>query len=95
MPIIQKDPRVAALSQIVDAYEHYEGFGDTGEFTLARREQNSIVFVLRHRHGNVERPEPLAFDSKLAEPMRRALPPRVVWNRHRPRLSGRNGHGRL
>ncbi len=66
-------PTTATLSQIVDAHEHYKGFGETGEFTLARRNGNFIVFVMRHRYGNVEHPEPVAFDSELAEPMRRAL----------------------
>ena len=63
----------ATLSQIIDAHAHYIGFGKTGEFTLARREGDSIVFVLRHRHGAVEHPAPVAFNSDLAEPMRRAL----------------------
>jgi signal transduction histidine kinase len=63
----------ATLSQVFDAHEHYEGFGETGEFTLGRREGNLIVFLLRHRHGTVEHPEPIPIDSQLAEPMRRAL----------------------
>lgn len=67
------DAAGATLSQIIDGHEHYEGFGETGEFTLARREGDSIVFVLRHRHDMVERPAPVPFDSDLAEPMRRAL----------------------
>ncbi len=61
------------IEQIVDAHENYEGFGETGEFTLARRDGNDIVFVLRHRHESIERPPPISFDSELAEPMRRAL----------------------
>jgi PAS domain S-box-containing protein len=61
------------LDQIVDAHQGYEGFGKTGEFTLALREGDLIVFVLRHRFGGVEQPEPVLFDSGLAEPMRRAL----------------------
>jgi PAS domain S-box-containing protein len=63
----------ATLKQVFDAHEQYEGFGETGEFTLARREGNLIVFLLSHRHGIVEHPEPIPIDSQLAEPMRRAL----------------------
>jgi len=63
----------AILKQITDAHEKYQGFGETGEFTLARREGNQIVFKLRHRHAEVQVPEPVPFDSELAEPMRRAL----------------------
>jgi PAS domain S-box-containing protein len=63
----------AALSQIIDAHEHYEGFGETGEFTLARREGNDIVFLLTQRHGEGKGPSPVPFDADLAEPMRRAL----------------------
>ena len=63
----------ATLQQIVDAHQQYKGFGDTGEFTLAKKEGNFIVFVLRHRFGGVEQPESVPFNSDLAEPMRRAL----------------------
>ena len=63
----------ATLSQIVDAHKHYRGFGETGEFTLARREGDSIVFLLSHRHYDLKYPKPVPFDSELAEPMRRAL----------------------
>ncbi len=63
----------ATLQQIVDAHLEYEGFGATGEFTLAKREGDFIVFVLRHRFEGVEHPRPVPFDSDLAEPMRRAL----------------------
>ncbi len=63
----------ATLQQIVDAHLEYEGFGETGEFTLARREGDFIVFVLRHRFEGVEHPRPVSFASDLAEPMRRAL----------------------
>ncbi len=66
-------PEAATLSQIVDAHEHYKGFGETGEFTLANRQGNDIVFLLRHRHHDLKYPKPILFDSELAEPMRRAL----------------------
>jgi PAS domain S-box-containing protein len=63
----------ATVSQIVDAHKHYKGFGRTGEFTLARRERERIVFLLSHRHYDLENPKPVPWDAELAEPMRRAL----------------------
>ena len=45
----------ATLSQIVDAHAHYKGFGKTGEFTLSRKEGDMIVFLLDHRHYDMER----------------------------------------
>ncbi len=63
----------ATLSQFIDAHEHYEGFGKTGEFTLARREGPNMVFLVSHRHGDRQHPKPVPFDSSLAEPMRRSL----------------------
>ncbi len=63
----------ATLSQLVRAHEQFRGFGQTGEFTLARREGDRIVFLLRHRHADLDNPRPIPLDSELAEPMRRAL----------------------
>ena len=65
--------KAATISQIVDAHKHYKGFGLTGEFTLARREGDQIVFLLSHRHQKLGHPQPVAWDSDLAEPMRQAL----------------------
>ena len=65
--------RQATISKIVDAHSQYEGVGETGEFTLARLAADSIVFLLSHRHYDLEHPRPVPFDSRLAEPMRRAL----------------------
>jgi PAS domain S-box-containing protein len=61
------------LEQITDAHERFQGFGRTGEFTLARREGDRIVFLLSHRHGGLETPGEVPFSSEVAEPMRRAL----------------------
>ena len=66
-------PKAATLSQIIDAHEHYAGFGKTGEFTLSKKEGDNIIFLLSHRHFDLKRPRPIPFDSELAEPMRRAL----------------------
>jgi PAS domain S-box-containing protein len=67
------DPADATLIEIIDAHKHYVGFGKTGEFTLARRDGDNIVFLLRHRHSSFKKPKQMRFDSNLAEPMRLAL----------------------
>ena len=63
----------ATLSQIRDAHENYYGFGETGEFTLARHEDDMIVFLLSHRHYDLDVPKPVPMNSAWAEPMRQAL----------------------
>ena len=63
----------ATLSQIRAAHERYAGFGETGEFTLARLDGDQMVFLLEHRHLDLDVPAPIPFDSDVAEPMRRAL----------------------
>jgi PAS domain S-box-containing protein len=63
----------ATLSQVRSAHEQFKGFGETGEFTLAKLEGDQIVFLLRHRHYDMDNPEPVPFSGELAEPMRRAL----------------------
>lgn len=63
----------ATLSQVIDWHKQYKGFGKTGEFTLATRSGDQIVFLLSHRHFDLDDPKPVPFDSEGAEPMRRAL----------------------
>lgn len=65
--------RQATLDQIKEAHSNYRGFGETGEFTLAIRENNHIIFLLSHRHQVLNEPMPVPWDSDLAEPMRLAL----------------------
>lgn len=66
-------PAEATLRQVIDAHKHYKGFGETGEFCLARRDGDNIMFLLSHRHGGLDQPKPVAFTSDLADPMRAAL----------------------
>ena len=63
----------ATLSQIRAAHERYAGFGETGEFTLARLDGDQMVFLFEHRYLDLDVPAPIPFDSDVAEPMRRAL----------------------
>ena len=53
----------ATLSQIAGAHENYEAFGETGEFTLASRQGDQIVFLLARRHSRTKDPEPWWFPS--------------------------------
>ena len=63
----------ATLSQVIDAHKNYKGFGETGEFTLAKRQGDDIVFILDQRHSDLQNLKTIPFNSKLAEPMRLAL----------------------
>jgi PAS domain S-box-containing protein len=60
----------ATLTQIRNAHDKFEGFGETGEFTLAKLEDDQIVFLLRHRHSTTPA---IPLNSTFAEPMRIAL----------------------
>ncbi|MDH3890112.1 MAG: PAS domain S-box protein [candidate division Zixibacteria bacterium] len=64
----------ATLSQLEDAHGRFRGIGETGELMLARLQGDQIVFLLRHRHDDLEEPRlPVPFSSPNAEPMRRAV----------------------
>lgn len=65
-------PEAATLQQIEDAQREYTGFGRTGGLVFGRRAGDQIIFLHSHRAG-IQRPQPVPFDSQLAEPMRRAL----------------------
>lgn len=66
-------PFEATLSQIREAHEQFAGFGNSGEFTLAQLKEDKMVFLLRHRHFDLDDPDPVPFASEIAEPMRLAL----------------------
>jgi len=70
---LKVDAFESTLSQIREAHEKFKGFGKSGEFTLAKLEDNQIVFLLSHRHHDLMEPRPVAFDGVEAEPMRLAL----------------------
>ncbi len=63
----------ATIGQMRDAQASFVGFGETGEFDLARREGDQMVFLLSHRRIVLESSDTISFSSELAEPMRRAL----------------------
>jgi len=65
--------RSATLSQLKHAHGVYQGFGKTGEFTLAERRGDAIDYLLPLRHTTADVSQRIPIDSGLAEPMRRAL----------------------
>ena len=65
--------RASTLEKVAAAHSEFEGFGASGEFVLARREGDQIVFVLSRQHLQAETPAPIPLAGKWAEPMKRAL----------------------
>ncbi len=62
------------LEGLMNAHKQFVGFGETGEYTLAKLNEGKIHFLLRHRHTEVDTMEDVSVEhSQLAEPMRRAL----------------------
>jgi PAS domain S-box-containing protein len=65
--------RAATLDQVAAAHREFEGFGVSGEFALAQRDNEQIVFVLSRRHMQAQTPQSIPFNGEWAEPMRQAL----------------------
>lgn len=69
----------ATLQQIKEAHKLFKGFGNTGEFTLAKREKDRMVYLFSRRISDIEAPSgnnwPLSvpLQGSLAEPMQQAL----------------------
>lgn len=63
----------ATLSQIRRAHSHIKGLGETGEYALAKLENNHIKYLLGHRHLNKLSSPTIPLESNVEEPMRRAL----------------------
>ncbi len=53
----------ATLSQFIEAHKKFKGFGNSGEFLLARKEGEKIVFLLSHRHSTLALPESIPLTS--------------------------------
>ncbi|MBL6991258.1 MAG: response regulator [Bacteriovoracaceae bacterium] len=68
-----KGVATSTIHQVSEAHKKFQGFGLTGEFTLAKKDQGMIVFLLRHRHSKLLKPKPIPYSRKLAEPMKLAL----------------------
>lgn len=61
------------MSQIENAHDRFRGFGNTGEYTMARLDNKEIVFVLSQRHSHLTSPDRITIDEERAAPMRLAL----------------------
>ena len=68
-----EESRQRTLEQARQVRERAGGLGETGEFTVAYRENNRIHFLFSLRHGELARVEPIPFSSGLADPQERAL----------------------
>ncbi len=61
------------LQQIQNAHSQFKGFGETGEYTMARLSGDNIEFVLRHRHKGLDARRSIPYQGEWAQPMRLAL----------------------
>jgi PAS domain S-box-containing protein len=57
------------LSVMNTLKKNFKGFGETGEFTIARREGEMMVFYVNNRNENDQLPDPVRIDSDNARPM--------------------------
>jgi len=77
-PEERKEPAAQAAVQnatklAIDLLAASSGFGKSGMFVLGSRQGDRIVFLAAAGHRPSKLPEPVAFASRKAEPMRRAL----------------------
>lgn len=70
---ISNDWQDITLSQVQNAHSQFEGFGETGEYAMARLSGDNIEFVLTHSHDNFETGRIIPYQGEWAEPMRKAL----------------------
>jgi PAS domain-containing protein len=63
----------ATLLMMRQAHENFKGFGETGEFSLARRDGEHIQFLLHRRHEHFINLTPAAFTALEDKPIGRAL----------------------
>jgi len=69
----------SSLDHMKAAYEQFK-FGRSGEFTLAKKQGNQIVFIIRSHLAEMDIPDPVSFDENdKAEPMRMALSGKSGW----------------
>jgi len=69
----KKNLAVNVIQKVAEAHYRYGGFGQTGEFTLGRRDGDKIQFLIKQRHYKMSKPTAIPWKSELGEPMRRAL----------------------
>ncbi len=63
----------AALDKVAVAHAEFKGFGDSGEFALAQRIGDQIVFLIRREHNDSAGLTSIPYHGEWAEPMQRAL----------------------
>ena len=65
--------RQSTMEKVASAHEVFEGFGNSGEFVVARRDGDQINFMLRRQQPRAQPLQSIPFNGEWAEPMRRAL----------------------
>ncbi|WP_455204805.1 diguanylate cyclase [Kaarinaea lacus] len=63
----------ATVIEVIDNKDNFSSFGASGEFNLARKENQHAVLLLSHRQGDLPGSYFTDMSSSFAEPMKRAL----------------------
>ncbi|MDH3636062.1 MAG: PAS domain S-box protein [Gammaproteobacteria bacterium] len=70
---VSKKEQLDIVQKITEAQGGFKKIGESGEFVLARRDNNRIVFLMKLRHAQPDTLESIPINGDLGEPMRRAL----------------------
>lgn len=65
--------RQVLLNTLIESHKDFRWFGETGEFAIAKRQGDRIIFLLRHQHPKLYQPKPVLWSSNRVEPMKQAL----------------------
>lgn len=76
----------ATLSQVIDAHKRYQPGNKTSEFVLAERQQETIMFLLQHRHSTAIGKQ--AHKAPISCKIQACIPPPHQWQRSRTHASG-------
>lgn len=72
-PLLEKQLAENIIQKVTNAHYRYGGFEKTGEVTLGKHQGDEIQYLIKQRHFNMKKPTAIPWNSKLGEPMRRAL----------------------
>lgn len=78
------------LSQLIDAHNRFRGFGKTGEFVVAKLDNEKIEFILKQRHAKFN----INTSISMKEKVDRAIPMQLALLGHSGTIIGEDYRGK-